>query len=572
LAKKFRQQIKYDMSAQTLLFNNVELLGYTHQNNFFGENSFNYSATKTISLQGFVLDLQNSNGVNKIFNDTNQIKLLAQDFHEIIINNQNYGVGKIVNLSFDAGNWVRTTRFNATIEVLEEVTLQALGSEFSSVILNDKKLNLIKNFSESFSIDFDVNNQILGGEHQIEIEYNADNKNINVISLAQVLAKELLKTLPTALSEGNYLTRNQNNCRFLYNENYDIINGKCGFSKKFSYGTNNINQPFSVTRNISINIDNDGIASTEENCTIKAESDTPSLYQNALLGLNQEINTSFNRCQNLLNNYKTDFQIQRNLNSSPLQKNIQIDKYNGNINYTINFDNDKRKENQNYTWENTLTIDRGENQIWQASEEGTINGVGTRLLNLNSNLKYQKAEEGWNNIKTGIFSRASSFWNIYANPKASNSLKLLNKSLSRQPYQGVISYRNNYTDDPTIKTNLGNIKKLEIEVTDNGGAGSKLTPIFKDYIIPNQNYAIRQRNTDANGLQFFEQGSFQVRITANIALPGQNDIFNGYSYFNNLQNLIPSQGGQQDRYLESMNFESDEIEQVVNLNATYKYS
>jgi hypothetical protein len=560
------------MSAQTLIFNNVELLGYTHQNNFFGENSFNYSTTKIISLQGFVLDLQNSNGVDKIFSDVNQIKLLSQNFYEIIINNQNYGVGKIRELNFDAGNWVRTTRFNATIEILENISLQNLGPSFAGLNLSNKNLNLIKNFEESFSIEFNNQNKIIGGNHKIDIEYDANQKDLNVITIAQILATELLKTLPTALSEGNYLTRSSNNYRFLHEENYDIINGKCGFNRKFSYGTNNLDKKFSIKNNISIKIGEDGIASTEETCDIKAESDNPSLYDNALVGLTQQIGSAFSRCQSLLNNYKTDFDINKNLNTTPIQKNIQINKFNGNINYTITFDNDKRKENQNYTWENTLVINRGDNWIWQASEEGTINGLGSRIGNLNSNRKYEKAELGWLNIKTGIFSRLNTFWSQNAIPKASNNLKLLNKNLSRSPYQGSITYNYTYTDDPTLRTDLGDIKRLQIQYTDDGNKGLNLAPIFQDYIIPNQNYALRQRNFDKNNQYFFEQGTFNIEITANIAISGQNQIFNGYSYFNTLKNLIVYEGGSKDKYLESISFDSNEIEQTVTLNATYKYS
>jgi hypothetical protein len=226
----------------------------------------------------------------------------------------------------------------------------------------------------------------------------------------------------------------------------------------------------------------------------------------------------------------------------------------------------------NYTWENTLTIDRGENWVWQASEQGTINGLGSRIGNLSSNTKYEKAELGWDTVRSGIFLRIDTFWSQNSNPKASDSLKLLNRNLSKSPYEGQITYTYNYTDDPTLRNDLGDIKKLQIEFTDNGGSGLNLKPIFKDYIIPNQDYAIQQRNRDRNGEFFLEQGAFEIKINAEIAFSDQVQIFNGYSYFDNLKNLIVYEGGLNDRYLESMSFSADEIEQTVNLNATYKYS
>jgi hypothetical protein len=552
----------------SLIFNNVELLGYTHQNNFFGEKSFNYSITKTISLEGFVIDLQNTNGVKKIFNDANAIKKLAQDFHQIIINNQNYGVGKITALDFDSGNWVRTTKFKATIEILSEVPLQNLGPDIAGLILGDKKLNLIKNFRESFSIDFDVHNKILGGDHSIDIEYNADNKNVNVINFAQSLAKELLKTLPTNLSKADYTVRSSDNFRFLNNESYDIINGKCGFNKKFSYALNNISQPFSVNRAIIVSVDQEGVATSEESCFIKAETNNPSLYQNALAGFNQEIQGVFSRCQNVFNFYKNKLNITRNLNITPIRKNVRINKFDGIIDFLIVFDNDKRKENQKYTWENTLTLDRDPNYIWSAKEDGSISGVGRSSSQSINNTKYNNSEEGWGIIRNNIQDRLTSFWNQYAKNKASNSLKVVSNSITRSPYQGKINYSYVYTDDPSIRTDLGEIKKLTIELTDDGRAGALLPPIFKEFILINQLYTLVQ-NRDLK-----RQGSFKISITADIALAGQSEIFNGYKYFNQIKNLANTAyaGSSIDKYIESVDYTSDEIEQSVVYNINFKYS
>jgi hypothetical protein len=552
------------MSIEQLIFNNVELLGYTHQNNFFGDKSFNYSITKNITLQGFVLDLQNTNGVKKIFNDTNQIKKLSQNFYQIIINNQNYGIGKIISLNFDAGNWVKTTRFNIEIEILQEVSLSNLGPAFTDINLTNKNFNLIKSFDESFSIEFDNQNKIIGGEHQIDIEYNANNKNANLINLAKRLALELLKTLPTDLSEGNYLVRDPGTFKVLYNETYDIINGKCGFNKKFNYGINN-GKPFSIDRKISIDLNEEGIATAKEDCTIKAENNIPSLYDCAVQGLNEELPGSFNRCQNVFNFYKSNFDIDRNLNASILEKNIKINKFNGIIEYSIIFNNDKRSENQTYTWENTLTLDKDQNNIWNVSERGNINGIGKSSLI--ENIKYNNVEIAWNSIKNNIFSRIDNFWGTYAIEKASSALKIINTSVTRSPYQGTINYDYNYTDDPSLRNDLNDIKKLTVEISDDGRAGSLLPPIFKEFIIPNQNYTlIHNRNLK-------RQGSFSITLNAIVGIDNSN-IFNGYSYFNQLKSIANSiyNGGNTDKYIESIDYNSNEIDQEITYSINFKYS
>jgi hypothetical protein len=233
----------------SLLFNNVEVLGYDHQNNFFGEKSLFYSSLRTISIRGYILDLTNSNGVKSVFTDAKELIKVTQEFQEIIINGVNFGVGKVKSFSVDSGNWVRYTQYEATIEVLLEVPIANINSsEFNGVNISNKKLNLLKSFSESFSLNFDTQNKVLGGEHSIDIEYDANNKNIDIVKLAQSLATELLKTIPSSsnIAEGNYTTRT--NYKTLNSENYNTVTGKCGFRRNFSYSTLNANTNYSFVR------------------------------------------------------------------------------------------------------------------------------------------------------------------------------------------------------------------------------------------------------------------------------------------------------------------------------------
>lgn len=664
------------MSFQNLVLNNIEVMGYNHQNNFFGEKSFHYSTTKTLSIRGYVLDLTNSIGVRDIFIDTTTIKNVSQNFYNIIINNFNYGVGKIISLSFDEGNWVRSTQFSADIEILERANLQELvskdffgsnylvqptgvgglnplsGYEFylttlknfnapvyfdttnqyalwraaanswrittisnigiggaprfqrtlvssypptggtglpyvgagtftSSGSLNlfynenyrinllSDRLDLIKSFSENFDIDFDNNNKILGGTHSIDIEYTADNKDLNVISLAQNLASELLtKAIPAAFIEGNYNIRQEGTYKVLRNESYDVINGKCGFKKSFSYGTNNNLKPYSVNRTLNIELGEDGVASVQENCDIKAENDNPSLYSNALIGLNEQISGAYLRCSGLYRDYSNSLNLSGVLNPTLLQRSTNINKFDGTINYNVNFNNDK-KNSTNYIFEFTSTLDRNESFIWNISERGSVQGVG----NKNSNIQYSNAETGWGIVKTGITSRSSGFWNQYAKEKASTGFNLISKKISRSPYKGEITYDYSYTDDPTIRNDLGDIKRLTIEYSDSSNFASGLLPIYKEFIIPNNIYTlVHNRNLK-------QQGDLSISLNADVAFTGQNQVFNGFSYFNilagieyNLRTGLFFNTPATDRYLESASFTSDEIEQSLTYKTNIKYS
>ena len=610
--------------------------------------------------------MQNSVGIKDILVDINTIKNISENFQNVIINGINFGIGKITSLSFDQGNWVRSTQFNAEVEIYQTANLQNLVSkEFTPTnyvisstdgaspdllgykfyktnltsltrpiyydttntyalwsngtgwritsisnvgsaiaprfqltanqstpaigtysnqsgwsgtitlsIDNDYTLDfstdrfdLLKSFNETFNLDFDNNTKILGGTHSIEIEYNADNKDINVISLAQSLATELLnKSIPTNLSEYNYSTRQEGTYKVLKSETYDVINGRCGFNKTFSYSINNNLKPYSINRNLSIDINIDGIATVNENCGIKAENDNPSLYDNTIIGLNDQITGAYIRCNDFFNAYNNKLGISGSLNSQMLQKNIRINKYDGTLEYDVNFNNDKKNQ-QSYIFEYTSTLDRDQGFIWTISEQGSIIGNGQR----NNNIKYFSAESGWNVVKTGIFIRSSGFWNNEAKEKASNNLNLINKNVSRLPFQGRIGYTYKYTDDPTLRNDLGDIKKLQIEYNDNAKAGistNEFLPIFKEIIIPNNTYAL------IHNMGLRQQGTFSINAKADIALSGQNSIFNGLSYFNTLKTQVRNNysGGNIDKYLESAEFSSDEIEQTVTYSETYKYS
>jgi hypothetical protein len=555
------------MSFQTLVLNNIQLMGYNHQNNFFGEKSFHYSTTKTLSIRGYVLDLTNTVGVKDILLDTSRIKSLTTDFQNIIINGVNFGIGKFVSLSFDNENWVRSTQFDADIEIYETANLQSLVSkEFTGINLSGKRLDLIRSLNENFNLDFDNNSKILGGNHSIDIEYNADNKNLNVISLAQSLAAELLsKSIPANLSEYNYSTRQEGTYRILNNESYDVVNGKCGFRKTFSYSTENTLKPYSVNRNLNINLDDAGFATVNEICNIKAENDKPTLYDNVLIGLNEQITGAYLRCSGFFSNYKSKFNITNNLNSTTIGQNITINKYDGTLEYNIGFSNDN-KYSQPYTFEYISTLDRDSSYIWTVSEEGSVLGIGERTTVGNSNSKYIGAENGWNIVKTGILSRSQNLWQDQPE-KASNNFNLINENISRSPFNGRITYNYKYTDDPKIRTDLGNIKKLEIEFSDNGSAGTNLLPIYTEFIIPNTPYTLIQNRN------FKKQGVFSVSAKAQVTVE-ENTVFNSFSYLDILKQQVRANyfGGSQDKYLESAEFSSDEIEQSITYTENYKYS
>ena len=553
------------MSFQNLVLNNVNLLGYTHTNQFFGEKSLHYGSVKTISLRGYVLDLANSYGVKNILQDVINIQKFAKSFQSITINNESYGQGKITTFSVDPGNWVRTTEYQITVEILTEVPLANLSTELQSVTgLGTKKLYLLKSFSENFSIDFDLQNKILGGEHSLDIEYNADNANIDLIKFAQSLAASLLKTLPTSVAAGNYTGKTRQNYTVLNNEFYDVINGKAGFRRTFSYSTENVNKNYSLNKIFSVQQNEQGIATVSADYEIKAEYNVPSLYDNSIIGLNDvKALNHFSILSNFFNNYKSKLfiSVSNNLNTHPLSTETTVNKFNGTINYIISFDNDPKRINPNYRSEYSISIERGDNNIWSVTAKGSLQGIGK----IGDLAKYANVENAWTNeVKNSIEAKILNYYNNEVEEKSGSPLKIFSYSISKSPYQGTINFNYTYNDDPTIIENdPNNIRRLKIQKSDTG-----LMPITVSYLIPNREYALLQNRS------FKKQGMYSIDI--NMEIGCTDEEFNSKKYFDiikstykNFESLTP---GPKDSYLESISFSSDEIENTVQCKIEYKYS
>jgi hypothetical protein len=562
-----------------MIFNDVELLGYNHENTFFGEQSLQYSSKKIFSIRGYILDLSNSNGSEGVFTKLQQLIESTKEFQNVTINGENFGRGKVTSFSVNADNWVKYTQYEATVEIYESCPLSNLNSpEFNSINLNDKNFYLLKDFSENFSVSFDTQNKVLDGEHSINIQYDALNTNTPLLVYAQALAKELLKTLPTSVSSGNYSVRG--NFKVLNSENYNLVDGRCGFKRTFSYNNENTGLNYSVKRNVSLNVDAEGIARATETCEIKGEYDVPSLYDNANSGLQQEISGAKGRCDAVLSAYQTKFNISRPLNDAIIEKNIKINKFEGVINYSISFDNDITRDKDKYTFESIQTLERNDKGIWTASESGDITGnepVDSKFS------KYTSAEQGWSEVKPGIAGRINSFYTTYAKEKSSDPvLKLLRYNIDRSKYQGKISYDYAYTDDPELEfNNVDGITKINIEQSDTG-----LQPITKAFIIPNsatkypvlQNRDLKRQGTYTIKVNFevgclteeFDSKAFYEKALEYISFDSRSDLPLGANGGGSINTVLASDP--KDPYLSSLNYTCNEIDRTAELTAEYIYS
>jgi hypothetical protein len=581
-------------------FDNVSLLGYRHENKFFGESSFQIGTVRILDIKGYILDLANSKGVNNIMYDAIMMAESLKDFQDVIINGRYFGMGKVTSFSVDPGNWVRSTEYSATIEVIEnkDVILsnnKLTSKEFTGVDLRGKNLPLIKDFSEQFSLDFTPENTVMQGKHSIDVQFSAGiEKTEDLIQYAKILAEELLRTLPESLVEGNYSYRRD--FVRLNTESYDVFSKRCGFETTFSYRKPDDDEDeTSYERTYTIIMDvSQSFIQVVESGNFKLASDSTFKKSKVSEILKKASSGAHARCQNYFNKYKaTVCSTNRSpettgvfsaLNDFIIDATFKADEIKGEGSYTLTFNNNPKNGNKNYTIEKSLSLSRNSDGTWSAEENGRIEGWGIP----GGKVKYNNAVDAWilNRDPAAIKSRIISFFNANAkkDPKTP-PLKLDSRSISFATFKGVLSYNYTMTTDARIEENSG-VKSLDgvhqVSISDPG----RILSIKKEFIIPNNKMGMRQ----ATGAKQQSAQSIQVKInnpdfkssssSSDPCKCSQNvvgQIFPGEKFFENLNqdyifDIKYADPTAKDIYLESLSFSSDGESKSVTMNKTYKYS
>jgi hypothetical protein len=155
-------------------FKDVKLVTYDHKNNFWGDGGFRYGSTVSLSIKGYILNLANTFGVKGVFAACELLSDSLGSKQDIIINQVNYGTGKIISVSFDSGNWVKATEYTVSIEIAKEGNLlDPLNDEsFENKIISSISSNshFLEDFNESYSIDYSAGENLINGVHSIDIK------------------------------------------------------------------------------------------------------------------------------------------------------------------------------------------------------------------------------------------------------------------------------------------------------------------------------------------------------------------------------------------------------------------
>lgn len=528
-------------------FSDCDILALQSKNNLLGTDIFRLNNTTSLTIDGWVLDLTNMQNVSGILSGVENLITSSQDFQPIILNNINFGSGRVLGWTFDAGTWVRSTRYSCQIEVYNSGNLYNLsGSYYSGLqpIFNNPNTQtpLIRNLDESF--DFSLTREgVYSYSHQCSVSFYSG-IGTNPLQLAINVASGLIySTPPFGFINARYSGFYQNNSgKKTYVENYNLTTNEVSITENFS--TLPPSGFYGVQFKQSCQTSEDGITNVTENTSIQGL--VAPIYTSALSGLSIELPLSFNRCSGVYQFYAP---TGLSLNSSPISKNQVLNPFDGKIDFTITF-TDNINYQTGYFWSYTQTIEEGNDTIVNVSENGLVRGFGK----LNTDEKFNRAISGYNIVQSGILPRASG---LYLDFVGYNSpLNITNRDEIRSPYQGTIEYTRQYTDDPTF-VNDPLVQKSNVVI-------NQILPkhIFKTYNLINKGQIVQMGNNT-------ELGEDDLQISLNVLRSGSYNRDYYLNYCKNIALNYKNQVPYSDIFYQNVNYTIDEINNNFNFNITY---
>jgi hypothetical protein len=439
-------------------FNGARVLSYDHNHLFFGEN-FRYATRKNISIEGSIYALGNTSGVAPVWSGIDGFVGSAQDYSNIIINGVDFGKGRIENITFAESVDVTRKDYRVSVVTYESGNLFNMkGTYYDGLDFENPNFPayLLESFNEDFSWTRDENkNEVKTQNVSLKFISGAANGGSgNPIAMAKSFASGLFFH-PRAfrLFGGNSANAFAEAPFRYFTENYNQITNECSFSA--THKVINDAKLYAFTYTNSVNTDQDGITSVEENGRIAGIADD--LWTNAKNGYDIEYPGAYGRCVSTFNYYAPADSYP--LSTSKLSLSRQDNKFEGTIEYNVSYNNDPRNKGL-YSWEYTQEISRKGDCTFEVGEKGRIKGFSN---DCSQEGKYENGLAGWVIIKGGVGARVTDFYEESSGQ--TKPLKMISKSETKSAFEGTVDYDVKYTDDPS--QNVNGFKKVDLTVEDN---------------------------------------------------------------------------------------------------------
>jgi hypothetical protein len=525
-----------------MIFNNATLLSLTKTSDFSAD-TVRYKSTKSLTIEGFLFDLANDNGVKDIWTDLKSFQQsLLSDWQDIIINDVNFSPssrGIITNINFSEGNDVKLKTYTVEVTIPETgdlSTITAAGGSYSG--LNFSQFLFIESFSESSDFSKSVSRDNYTQNISVTLK---GPPTLNSINEAKTIATNFFTNNDLSNVIGDY--SDYASTKKYFTENYNKKTFECSFSRTFELYKDS-DGLYSLSRSHSINFDEAGVMSITESAEYIGNS-TSSQYDTAAIQARTDIGGSFDRCEDIFNDYKTsDDDV---LESKAISKSFNLNIFNNTVSYTIVYSNASRIGSAFSAFHDyTTTIIESENGTYNYSYEGSIVGYSEVNLNLQ---KYSNAVSAFADIKS----------NILTTPTAPiGTFKEVGRSETHIEILGKIDYSIQYsTGDGILNPESGGIRR-------------RTTQISKD--------SNRFLNSTFNIIGFKEivqiqENKLENTLNYSITLNGKANV-NISTYINAAKSIVNSNSpssimGSSFNYLSDVNFSYDPFARQFNFNVSY---
>jgi hypothetical protein len=213
-------------------FKNASLVALNQTSQWLGNDLARYRVLKNYQIQGYVLDLANQSGVLGVLTGISGFVASAEDYTAISLNSVNVGSGRILSLEFAPSNdqWVQTSEYTATVEVIETGDLSSLSGGFYSG-LDFANYERIQNISEEFSYNKQEGKN--GYTHNVSLQLISGTDGQNPITLAKTIALNLFSKTNLSGLIGDYGNLPY---RKFYTESYNQETNQCSWNESLDFG------------------------------------------------------------------------------------------------------------------------------------------------------------------------------------------------------------------------------------------------------------------------------------------------------------------------------------------------
>jgi hypothetical protein len=503
-------------------FSNATILTLSRKSEFLGY-STRYKCTVDMDIEGMLLDLTNTDGVQGIMSQLLSLQNSADNWTDININGVSFGSGIINSVNFSEGNDVRTKKYNISVTVPQASAYDSYGKSY---------MQYVNGFSESSSYTRDGKKENYNQSVSFELigPYSLD-----AVAAAKTMATEFFNNNDLVNTVG---TRYSNSSVFkkFYDESYDQINNKFTFERHYEVSTDSSNL-YSLYRSHTLSFDESGVGKVKEHAEFISHSSvgfkTINNIYTGIIGLAG----AFDRSNSIWSQYFSGSSGYTELVNQPITKSISIMKSELKITYDVEYTNANRLKIAGYYWTHQSEVEQMQGGDYQATASGEIVGFGHIMQG-----KYEKALAGWNSIKTTVDSDVTTY---YPNTE-SKPLQLINTSLTFQQIDGKIGYSRKYSNSDSVRSSQM-IRKETIEISKN--FDRNLTTYFS--IINNKEIAQKQKNKLPNSISY------------SIKLSGRADV--GLStYLSRAKQLITNTAD----YISDINYSYNPADRLFSLSCS----